>query len=50
MRIGIIGAGGQAVAHGAAIQVIDGMELATMAGRGRKSLKWAAGEVGATVA
>ncbi len=50
MRIGIIGAGGQAVAHGAAIHVIDGMELATMAGRGRKSLKWAAGEVGATVA
>lgn len=50
MRIGIIGAGGQAVAHGAAIQAVDGMELTTMAGRGRKSLKRAAGEVGASVA
>jgi predicted dehydrogenase len=50
MRIGIIGAGGQAMAHGEAIQVVDGMELAAMAGRDRKSLKQAAGEVGAAAA
>jgi predicted dehydrogenase len=50
MRIGIIGAGGQAMAHGAALQVVDGMDLAAMAGRGRKSLKRAAGEVGASAA
>ena len=50
MRIGIIGAGGQAMAHGAALQVVDGLDLAAMAGRGRKSLKRAAGEVGASAA
>ena len=50
MRIGIIGAGGQARAHGAAIQVVGDVELAAMAGRGRKSLKRAAAEVGAPAA
>ena len=48
MRIGIIGAGGQARVHAAAIQAAGGgVELAAMAGRGRKALKRAAGEFGA---
>lgn len=47
MRIGIIGAGGQARVHAAAIQATAGVELAAMAGRGRKALKRAAREFGA---
>lgn len=50
MRVGIIGAGGQAMAHGAAIQAVGEMDLAAMAGRGRKALKRAAAEVGVPAA
>ena len=46
MRIGIIGAGGQARVHGAAIQATAGVELAAIAGRGRKELKRAARAIG----
>ena len=47
MRIGIIGAGGQARVHAAAIQATAGLELAAMAGRGRKALNRTAREFGA---
>ena len=47
MHIGIIGAGVQARIHAAAVAAIDGVELATVAGRTAANVEAVAGEFGA---